>query len=159
MNLWGKDTPWTNTELVIEKGDKVYFYGTGEVTICVNCSMKGPRNLLSGLIDLKVGKGSNRDGLLNNFQRIHAFTKQVKSVGEAFQASYNMIFEGELYLTVRDGGKYSPTKNLYDDNSGVYILDIFVIDPAQEEGFNRFKDALFKANSNDANVRAYLGRR
>ena len=144
---------------MIEKGDKVYFYGTGEVTICVNCSMKGPRNLLSGLIDLKVGKGSNRDGLLNNFQRIHAFTKQAKSVREAFQASYNMIFEGELYLTVRDGGKYSPTKNLYDDNSGVYILDIFVIDPAQEEGFNRFKDALFKANSNDANVRAYLGRR
>jgi len=159
VNLWGKDRPWTNTELVIEKGDKVYFYGTGEVTICVNCSMKGPRNLLSGLIDLKVGKGSNRDGLLNNFQRIHAFTKQVKSVGEAFQASYNMIFEGELYLTVRDGDIYPPTKNLHDGNSGVYILDIFVIDPDQEEGFGRFRNALFEANPNDSNVKAYLGRR
>ena len=34
---------------------------------------------------------------------------------------------------------------------------IFVIDPEQEEGFNRFKDALFKANPEDSNARAYLG--
>jgi hypothetical protein len=33
-----------------------------------------------------------------------------------------------------------------------------VIDPDQEEGFNRFKDALFKANPNDSNAKAYLGR-
>jgi hypothetical protein len=33
-----------------------------------------------------------------------------------------------------------------------------VIDPDQEEGFNRFKDALFEANPNDSNAKAYLGR-
>jgi hypothetical protein len=33
-----------------------------------------------------------------------------------------------------------------------------VIDRDQEGGFNRFKDALFEANPNDANVKAYLGR-
>ena len=49
--------------------------------------------------------------------------------------------------------------NYYDDNSGVYILDIVVIDPDQEEGFNLFKDAILKTNPEDSNVKAYLGLR
>ena len=64
-----------------------------------------------------------------------------------------------LSLTVRDWNTYPPPSNYYEDNSGVYMLDIFVIDPKQEEGFNRFKDALFETNPNDANVKAYLGKR
>lgn len=159
VNLWGKDTPWTNTELMIEKGDKVYFYGTGEVIKCQNCSNKGSRNLLSGLIDFKVGKDRDGIGFLNNFQRIHPFTKQVTTVKEAFQTSYVMSLKGQLYLTFRDGGVYPSTENYHDDNSGVYVLDIFVIDPDQEEGFNRFRDALFEVNPDDENVRAYLGKR
>ena len=35
--------------------------------------------------------------------------------------------------------------------------DEFVIDPDQEAGFNRFEDSLFRANSADSNVKAYLG--
>ena len=76
---------------------------------------------------------------------------------EAHQTSLSITFAGILNLTVRDWNEYPPPSNYYDDNSGVYILDIFVIDPEQEAGFNRFKDALFKANPNDLNVRAYLG--
>ena len=112
-----------------------------------------------GEIDFKVGKDRNVIGFLNNFQRIHPFTKQVTAIKEAFQTSYSMVLEGELYLTVRDGGRYPPTKNFHDGNSGVYVLDIFVIDPEQDEGFNRFKDALFEANPDDENVKAYLGKR
>ena len=58
----------------------------------------------------------------------------------------SITFAGILNLAVRDWNEYPPPSNYYDDNSGVYI-DIFVIDPEQEAGFNRFKDALFKANS------------
>jgi hypothetical protein len=70
----------------------------------------------------------------------------------------SITFAGILNLTVRDWNTHPFPSNYYDDNSGVYILDIFVIDPDQEEGFGRFRDALFEANPNDANVKAYLGR-
>ena len=76
---------------------------------------------------------------------------------EAHQTSLSITFAGILNLTVCDWNTYPPPSKYYDDNSGVYVLDIFVIDPVQEEGFNRFKDALFKANPNDLNARAYLG--
>ena len=47
VNLWGKDRPWTEIELQVEKGDRVYFYGTGEVTTCPHsrCNPRGPQNL------------------------------------------------------------------------------------------------------------------
>ena len=41
-------------------------------------------------------------------------------------------------LTIRDGDLSTASYKNYEDNSGVYILDIFVIDPKQEEGFNNF---------------------
>ena len=76
---------------------------------------------------------------------------------EAHQTSLSITFAGILNLTVRDRNEYPPPSNYYDDNSGVYIPNVFVIDPEQEAGFNRFKDALFKANTEDSSARAYLG--
>ena len=76
---------------------------------------------------------------------------------EAHQTSLSITFGGIVNLTVRDWNEHLPPSNYYDDNSGVYIPNIFVIDPEQEAGFNRFKDALFKANTEDSSARAYLG--
>ena len=64
---------------------------------------------------------------------------------EVQQTSLSITFGGILNLTVRNWNEQPPPSNYYDDNSGVYILDIVVIDPNQEEGFNRFKDAILKA--------------
>ena len=80
-------------------------------------------------------------------------------VDEAHQTSLSITFGEILNLTVRDWNEHPTPSNYYDDNSGVYILDILVIDPDQEEGFNRSKDALHKANPEDSNVKAYLGLR
>ena len=67
--------------------------------------------------------------------------------------------DGNLQIAVLDWHTYPPPPGkYYDDNSGFYVLDIFVINRDQEEGFNRFKDALFEANPNDYNVKSYLGR-
>jgi len=152
VNLWGKDRPWTDTELQLQNGDQVYFYGTGEVTTCPHssCSGRGPQNLNKGSLSYKISEGAS-PGNLNRFTRIRYGSSGFKS---SIQARSN----GALYLSVRDWNTYPPPSNYYDDNSGVYILDIFVIDPDQEDGFNRFKDALFKVNPNDSNAKAYLGR-
>ncbi|MGB0297627.1 MAG: hypothetical protein ACPGD6_12255, partial [bacterium] len=108
-----------------------------------------PQNLRNGSISYTIG-GIKTPRSLRNFQTF-------QPGDEAHQTSLSITFGGILNLTVRDWNTYPPPSNYYDDNSGVYILDIFVIDPGQEEGFNRFKDALFKANPNDLNARAYLG--
>jgi hypothetical protein len=153
VHLWGKDRPWTDTELQLQNGDQVYFYGTGEVTTCPHssCSGRGPQNLNKGSLSYKISEGAS-PGNLNRFTRIRYGSSGFKSW---LQSRSN----GALYLSVRDWNTYPPPSNYYDDNSGVYILDIFVIDPDQEESFNRFRDALFKANPEDSNVKAYLGLR
>jgi hypothetical protein len=153
VNLWGKDRPWTDTGLQVEKGDRIYFYGTGEVTTCSHssCSKRGPQNLGNGSISYTIGRIKTPRSL-RSFQTF-------QPGGEAYQTSLSITFGGILNLTVRDWSKYPPPSNYYGDNSGAYVLDIFVIDPDQQEGFNLFRDALFAANPDDENVRAYLGKR
>ena len=153
VNLWGKDRPWTDTELQVQNGDRVYFYGTGEVTTCPHssCNGRGPRDLNQGSLSYKIAEEASPKNL-------NRFTK-IQSGSSGFKSWLQARSSGALYLSVRDWNTYPPPPGkYYDDNSGVYILDIFVIDRDQEDGFNRFKDALFEANPNDANVKAYLGR-
>ncbi|MEK9618431.1 MAG: hypothetical protein VW543_19110, partial [Deltaproteobacteria bacterium] len=151
VHLWGNDRPWTDTGLLVSKGDLVYFYGTGEVTTCPhsNCNQRGPQQLDQGTISYQIG--NNQPQTLSRFTKIH-FN------GGGFQNSDLASTSGFLTLTIRDGDLSTSSYKNYEDNSGVYILDIFVIDPDQEEGFGRFRNALFEANPNDSNVKAYLGR-
>ncbi|MEL0157289.1 MAG: DUF1566 domain-containing protein, partial [Deltaproteobacteria bacterium] len=69
VNLWGKDRPWTDTGLQVEKGDRIYFYGTGEVTTCSHsgCSKRGPQNLRNGSISYTIG-GIKTPRSLRSFQ-------------------------------------------------------------------------------------------
>ena len=153
VNLWGKDRPWTDTGLQVEKGDRIYFYGTGEVTTCPHssCNVRGPRNLNERSLSYKVSKQSSPVNL-NRFDKIDFES-------DGFKRLLPVHSSGTLYLTVPDWSTYPPPNEWYDDNSGVYILDIFVMNPGQEEGFKRFKDSLFEANPDDANVKACLGKR
>ena len=113
------------------------------------CNPRGPQNLNKVSLSYKISEGASpRD--LNRFTKIRYGSSGFKS---RLQARSN----GALYLSVRDWRTYPPPSGHYNDNSGVYILDIFVIDPDQEEGFNRFKDALLKANPQDSNMKAYQG--
>jgi hypothetical protein len=147
VNLWGKDRPWTDTGLQVEKGDRIYFYGTGEVTTCSHssCSKQGPQNLRNGSITYAIGLGHLKDSSgitrlswidtsialqVRELEDFRAFQGNTEAYWQALSVNYG----GTLDLTVRDWDTYPPPSNYYDDNSGVYILDIFVIDPEQEEG-------------------------
>ena len=158
INLWGKDKPWTYTELLIEPGDKVYFYGTGEVTTCSssNCDKRGPQNLLGSSISYFMGTDPFSTEI-ENLGPFYTFQRQSLTNKKAYWTVLSPKYGGILNLSVRDGDPRNVPKSNYDDNSGVYIFDIFVIDPEQEEGFNLFKDALFEANPEDSNAIAYLG--
>jgi len=154
VNLWGKDRPWTDTEVYVEDGEIVYIFGTGAVKTCPSC-LTEKLDRYTPLLTYKTG-----DRLPANIARFAGV--QTNSQGYFSKvkiwAKDNTWSKDKFYLTIRDGDLSAASNSNYDDNSGIYILDIFVIDPDQEEGFNLFKDALFKANPNDSNAKAYLGR-
>jgi hypothetical protein len=165
VNLWGKDKPWTDTELEVKIGDLVYIYGTGEVTICPNCKdgLSGPQKLnqVPNILSSKIGSlGEPVDLNSSSWRKLPLFKigSQFQDHPDAYLNTLGILYNGNLQIVVRDWETYPPPSNYYDDNSGDYILDIFVIDPNQEEGFGRFRNALFEANPNDANAKAYLGR-
>ena len=156
VNLWGKDKPWTKTQLIVEKGDKIYLYGTGKVATCNTCKKHGPQKRVVGGVMYFINDDSSFNWFKDNHYMLEGFFSfQTKT---AYRIDFSANYGGTLNLTVRDWDTYPPSNDFYDDNSGVYILDIFVIDPDQEKGFNRFKEALFEANPDDENVKAYLGK-
>ena len=70
-------------------------------------------------------------------------------------------YDGELKFAVRDwGDTYPPPKEWYKDNSGSFLLDVFVYDLEQKEGFKRFLRAMIQNNPEDlmftAQAQAFL---
>ena len=70
-------------------------------------------------------------------------------------------YDGELKFAVLDwGDTYPPPKEWYKDNSGSFLLDVFVYDLEQKEGFKRFLRALIQNNPEDlmftAQAQAFL---
>ena len=88
-------------------------------------------------------------------------SKKVERIHNDSDAHFTILdiySDGNLQLAVPDWDTYPPPNKNYEGNSGVLILDIFVIDPNQKKGFNRFKEALFEVNPDDENVKAHLGK-
>ena len=57
---------------------------------------------------------------------------------------------GELQFTVWDWDTYPPPPGkYYGDNSGSYLLDVFVFDNTQVDGFKKFLRALIRQNPED----------
>jgi hypothetical protein len=73
---------------------------------------------------------------------------------------FRSAYDGELQFAVRDWDTYPPPKEWYTDNSGSFLLDVFVYDPEQKEGFNRFLRAMLQNNPEDliftAQAQAFL---
>lgn len=149
IKLWGSSRPWLETGLQVERGERVVFFGTGEVTTCPHssCSYQGPRSLGKGNVSFKVGE--------EDFPLDLQFPRKQ---GTGYTAELYMPSSGMLFLTVRDWSTYPPPSSYYEDNSGSYLLDAFVIDPEQEEAFLEFRDAVIRNNPEDPNVQAYHAR-
>ncbi|MFZ8905455.1 MAG: DUF1566 domain-containing protein, partial [bacterium] len=110
VNLWGKDRPWTDTDLQVQNGDQVHFYGTGEVTTCPHsgCSEKGPKNFRNSSISYKIGEG----GTPRSFSR-GSFVFQPG--GEAHRTNLLANSNGSLNLTIRDGDLSTSSYKNYED--------------------------------------------
>ena len=83
-----------------------------------------------------------------------------RKTGEGAYRNFSVQESGELQFTVRDWDTYPPPQNYYSDNTGSYLLDVFVIDSTQLDGFKKILRALIQQNPEDtvfvAQARAYL---
>ena len=76
--------------------------------------------------------------------------------GRGFYYSYgNTNNTGELQFVVKDDwSSYPPRQEIYADNSGSYLLDVFVFDSTQLDEFKKFLRALIQQNPEDTEFSA-----
>ena len=85
-----------------------------------------------------------RIGENRNFLKFHG-----RGAGEGSYRDFRAQRNGGLQFTVRDWDTYPPPQSHYSDNSGSYLLDVFVFDNAQEEGFKELLRAMIRQNPKD----------
>ena len=150
MKLYAKQYPWLGSEIELEQGDQVLVMASGKVTICRHCGHTTIDQPPNSHLRMRIGDGMNF---------IHYYGNKA---GRGFYYSYgNTNNTGELQFAVEDDwSQYPPRKEVYTDNSGSYLLDVFVYDKAQEAGFKKFLRAMIRQNPEDtlfsAQVRAIL---
>lgn len=130
IRVYANRPPWTKTNINIDKGDKVIVFASGVVTTGKKHQNKQPYNLLQ----MKIGKAEIPESALSvNNQRYFEPTEY-----------------GELMFAVHDWR--SPDKinpEWYQDNSGSYLVDVFVISKHSEKNLLRNLQELGLLNSKD----------
>jgi|GEM_PF-2489579 len=115
LKVYGHRLPWTKTSIVVEEGDKLVIFASGNVTTHPQFDIDLPpyKRLL-----LKIGEGLPERAVTRSNQRYFA----------PFEA-------GSLMFAVRDWRSRNAVDidtSWYRDNSGSYLVDVFVIAEEQE---------------------------
>ena len=141
--------PWVGSEIDLKQGERVLVLASGKVTN--GDLIDQPPN---GYLEMRVG------------ERTFFFSFSGKLAGMTcfpicgYYDDFRSAYDGELQFAVRDWDTYPPPKDWYKDNSGSFLLDVFVYDPEQKEGFKRFLRAMIQNNPEDlmftAQAQAFL---
>jgi len=112
---------------------------SGTVTICRHCGSDYIDQPPNRHLRIRFGEGKNF---------IHYSGYKADS---GYHFSYDTANNsGELQFAVEDDWRqYPPRQEVYTDNSGSYLLDVFVFDNAQEEGFKELLRAMIRQNPKD----------
>ena len=139
VKLYAKLYPWLGSGIELEQGDQVLVMASGKVTICRHCGHTTIDQPPNSHLRMRIGDGMNF---------IHYYGNKA---GRGFYYSYgNTNNTGELQFAVEDDwSQYPPRKEVYTDNSGSYLLDVFVYDKAQEAGFKKFLRAMIRQHPED----------
>ena len=147
--------PWVGSEIDLKQGERVLVLASGKVTTCRRCGSDSIDQPPNGSLEMRVG------------ERTFFFSFSGKLAGMTcfpicgYYDDFRSAYDGELQFAVRDwGDTYPPPKEWYKDNSGSFLLDVFVYDLEQKEGFKRFLRALIQNNPEDlmftAQAQAFL---
>ena len=148
--------PWVGSEIDLKQGERVLVLASGKVTTCRRCGSDSIDQPPNRYLEMRVGK------------RTFFFSFSGKLAGMTcfpicgYYDDFRSAYDGELQFAVRDWGPGPTHKYIkwYTDNSGSFLLDVFVYDPEQKEGFKRFLRAMIQNNPEDlmftAQAQAFL---
>ena len=146
--------PWVGSEIDLKQGERVLVLASGKVTTCRHCGSDSIDQPPNRYLEMRVG------------ERTFFFSFSGKLAGMTcfpicgYYDDFRSAYDGELQFAVRDWDTYPPPKDWYKDNSGSFLLDVFVYDPEQKEGFKRFLRAMIQNNPEDlmftAQAQAFL---
>ncbi len=138
VKVFANRYPWIGSEIILEQGDQILVMASGKVTICRHCGLNTIDQPPNSHLRMRVGDGMNF---------IHYSGYKADS---GYHFSYDTANNsGELQFAVEDWRQYPPRQEVYTDNSGSYLLDVFVFDNAQEEGFKELLRAMIRQNPKD----------
>ena len=115
-------------------------FASGGVVICKKCSLKGeqpPEKLLT----YKIGQNNTN---YFKFRKNFNYSKNNMSI-----MSTSTYEEGEIHFTIKDWRTYPPPTNWYKDNSGFFLIDVFVWDQNKKENFLFFLEEVKILNKDD----------
>jgi len=154
--------PWVGSEIDLKQGDKVLVFASGKVTLCrhlryagVECGSQDIDKFATSSLYMRIGENSTFKSY-----KLSATEDSGKVAGNGYYYDFKSTYNGKLQFAVRDWRTYPPPKFYYKDNSGSFLLDVFVYDSKQKEGFKRFLGAMIQTNSEDlmftAQAKAFL---
>ena len=154
--------PWVGSEIDLKQGDKVLVFASGKVTLCrhlryagVECGSQDIDKSATSSLYMRIGENSTFKSY-----KLSATEDSGKVAGNGYYYDFKSTYNGKLQFAVRDWRTYPPPKAYYKDNSGSFLLDVFVYDSKQKEGFKRFLRAMIQTNSEDlmftAQAKAFL---
>ena len=154
--------PWVGSEIDLKQGDKVLVFASGKVTLCrhlryagVECGSQDIDKSATSSLYMRIGENSTFKSY-----KLSATEDSGKVAGNGYYYDFKSTYNGKLQFAVRDWRTYPPPKFYYKDNSGSFLLDVFVYDSKQKEGFKRFLRAMIQTKSEDlmftAQAKAFL---
>ncbi|GAK61685.1 polysaccharide deacetylase [Candidatus Vecturithrix granuli] len=130
--VYANHYPWKKTNISIKEGDKVVIFASGSASTWPGHDESTNRPPFDGL-RMKIGDGSIQ-----------------YAVGKNNQNYFTADESGELMFAVADfesSGRYDTS--WYQDNSGVYNCDVFVLSKRYESQFPTLLQTLAALNSQD----------
>ena len=150
-----KRFPWVGSEIDLKQGDRVLVLASGKVTTCRHCGSQHIDKSATSSLYMRIGENSTFKSY-----KLSATNDSGRVGGNGYYYDFRSVFDGELQFVVRDWRNYPPPKAYYRDNSGSLMLDVFVYDSKQNEGFKRFLRAMMQNNPEDlmftAQAQAFL---
>ena len=137
LRVYGNKPPWTKTHITIGKGDKIIIFASGAVAMSRNDRYRQPY----GLLHLKIGKEGTPEPaiLLDNQNYLKPFDT------------------GDLMFAVQDWRNPERINySSYRDNSGSYLVDVFVVSGNQENYLLKDLRLINAHNSEDETLCSHI---
>jgi hypothetical protein len=135
VKVYASRYPWAASEISLRQGDQVLVLASGKVTTCRrhDCIGKPPNRSLT----LRIGE--NR-----KFFKFHG-----RNAGEGVWNDFRAQRNGGLQFIIKDWRTYPPPADWYKDNTGSFLLDVFVYENENKAAFQQFLQALIRQNPED----------